>query len=160
MSVYALCTAQSGCKETPTWIPPQTQVYQKVRYFLHFGCHSRSQRSLFIISGWVAVAFLSYKAAHTDLENKVYDPFEILGISAVCIIQCSTLCSSRSVGSNNEGYQVAFQEAITRIVRVLFHALAWKFISFSHPDKVKATANETVEAIANRFVDITKAYKS
>jgi translocation protein SEC63 len=30
----------------------------------------------------------------------------------------------------------------------------------SHPDKVKASVNETIEAIANRFVDITKAYKS
>ncbi|KAF9268418.1 DnaJ-domain-containing protein [Marasmius fiardii PR-910] len=29
-----------------------------------------------------------------------------------------------------------------------------------HPDKVKATANETLEAIQNRFVEITKAYKS
>ncbi|KAG6816910.1 hypothetical protein H0H87_001863 [Tephrocybe sp. NHM501043] len=29
-----------------------------------------------------------------------------------------------------------------------------------HPDKVKATANMTIEAIQNRFVDITKAYKS
>jgi len=33
-------------------------------------------------------------------------------------------------------------------------------IVLSHPDKVKATINETVEDIANRFVDITKAYKS
>lgn len=37
---------------------------------------------------------------------------------------------------------------------------AYKLIIFSHPDKVKATINETVEDIANRFVDITKAYKS
>lgn len=37
---------------------------------------------------------------------------------------------------------------------------AYKLIILSHPDKVKATINETVEDIANRFVDITKAYKS
>lgn len=43
---------------------------------------------------------------------------------------------------------------------MLFYALAWKLIVLSHPDKVKATVNETVEDIANRFVDITKAYKS
>ncbi|KAG1764475.1 translocation protein sec63 [Suillus placidus] len=30
----------------------------------------------------------------------------------------------------------------------------------SHPDKVKATINETLEDITNRFVDFTKAYKS
>ena len=30
----------------------------------------------------------------------------------------------------------------------------------SHPDKVKLTINETAETVANRFVEITKAYKS
>jgi len=30
----------------------------------------------------------------------------------------------------------------------------------SHPDKVKATVNETIEEISNRFVEITKAYKA
>jgi hypothetical protein len=30
----------------------------------------------------------------------------------------------------------------------------------SHPDKVKLSANDTMEAIASKFVDITKAYKS
>ncbi|KIK95455.1 hypothetical protein PAXRUDRAFT_140659 [Paxillus rubicundulus Ve08.2h10] len=35
-----------------------------------------------------------------------------------------------------------------------------KLSKLYHPDKVKATVNETVEDIANRFVDITKAYKS
>ncbi|KAF8837100.1 translocation protein sec63 [Paxillus ammoniavirescens] len=35
-----------------------------------------------------------------------------------------------------------------------------KLSKLYHPDKVKPTVNETVEEIANRFVDITKAYKS
>lgn len=30
----------------------------------------------------------------------------------------------------------------------------------SHPDKVKLTANETMESIQEHFVNITKAYKS
>ncbi len=29
-----------------------------------------------------------------------------------------------------------------------------------HPDKVRATVNQTLEEIQNHFVDITKAYKS
>jgi preprotein translocase subunit Sec63 len=33
-------------------------------------------------------------------------------------------------------------------------------IRHSHPDKVKATANLTIETIQDRFVEITKAYKS
>jgi len=32
--------------------------------------------------------------------------------------------------------------------------------STSHPDKVKVTANLTIEAIQERFVELTKAYKS
>ena len=30
----------------------------------------------------------------------------------------------------------------------------------SHPDKVKATANLTMEAIQDRFVELTRAYKA
>lgn len=30
----------------------------------------------------------------------------------------------------------------------------------SHPDKVKLSGNDTVDTIANKFVEITKAYKS
>ncbi|KAJ8085815.1 secretory subunit [Marasmius tenuissimus] len=35
-----------------------------------------------------------------------------------------------------------------------------KLSKLYHPDKVRATANETIEAIQERFVQITKAYKS
>ncbi|KAF8075961.1 hypothetical protein FPV67DRAFT_1649028 [Lyophyllum atratum] len=35
-----------------------------------------------------------------------------------------------------------------------------KLSKLYHPDKVKATANLTIEAIQNRFVELTKAYKS
>lgn len=84
--VYSLCPAQSRGEETPTWFPAQTQVYQKVRHSLDSEFHSRSQRSLLIIVGWASVTFLSYKVAHAELENKVYNPFEILGISTVRLI--------------------------------------------------------------------------
>ena len=30
----------------------------------------------------------------------------------------------------------------------------------SHPDKVRATANLTIEAIQDRFVELTRAYKA
>ncbi|KAI0329907.1 translocation protein sec63 [Cubamyces sp. BRFM 1775] len=39
------------------------------------------RRTLVIIGGWSIVAFLVYKVKQADNENKVYDPFEILGIS-------------------------------------------------------------------------------
>lgn len=38
-------------------------------------------RSMFLIIGWSVFAFLCYKVAGAKVEGKVYDPFEILGIS-------------------------------------------------------------------------------
>ncbi|KAH7904234.1 translocation protein sec63 [Hygrophoropsis aurantiaca] len=88
------------------------------------------RRALFIILGWSSVAYLAYKAANTiNPESKVYNPFEILGLS--------TGVSEKEIKSH-----------FKKLSRVY------------HPDKVKATVNETLEEIANRFVDITKAYKS
>ncbi|OBZ66644.1 Translocation protein sec63 [Grifola frondosa] len=40
------------------------------------------RRTLILLVGWSLVAFLLYKIANTEIENKVYDPFEILGISS------------------------------------------------------------------------------
>ena len=73
----------------------------------------------------------------------------------------SVFSFSHGAGSDREGNQVAFQETVTSIVRyfLCLHRSS-KLIILSHPDKVKATINETAEDIANRFVDITKAYKS
>jgi translocation protein SEC63 len=36
---------------------------------------------MFIVVGWVALAFVAHRVATTEVENKVYNPFEILGIS-------------------------------------------------------------------------------
>lgn len=40
----------------------------------------RLHRTFFLIGGWAAFAFLTYKVSTTKVENIVYDPFEILGI--------------------------------------------------------------------------------
>ncbi|KAI0269408.1 Sec63 Brl domain-containing protein [Gloeopeniophorella convolvens] len=40
-----------------------------------------TKKSLFTILGWVAFGLLSYKVSTTNIESKIYDPFEILGIS-------------------------------------------------------------------------------
>ncbi|KAG1753320.1 translocation protein sec63 [Suillus lakei] len=88
-----------------------------------------TRKALLITVGWAAVAYLSFKAAHAELENKVYNPFEILNIDT---------------GATEKEIKSHFK----------------KLSRLYHPDKVKATINETVEDIANRFVDITKAYKS
>ncbi|KAF9530979.1 Sec63 Brl domain-containing protein [Crepidotus variabilis] len=82
-----------------------------------------------IVAGWALFGFVSYRASQIKVENKVYNPFEILGIK-----------------SNTPDKEIKSH----------FKQLSRLY----HPDKVKATANLTIEAIQNRFVDITKAYKS
>jgi translocation protein SEC63 len=39
---------------------------------------------MFVLFGWSLVAYLSYKVANAELENTIYDPFQILGIKMVC----------------------------------------------------------------------------
>jgi translocation protein SEC63 len=36
-----------------------------------------------VVGGWVAVGLLSWKILNTKLDIKIYNPFEILGISSV-----------------------------------------------------------------------------
>jgi translocation protein SEC63 len=38
---------------------------------------------MFLIAGWSLFIYLSYKVAGAKIENKVYDPFEVLGLRAV-----------------------------------------------------------------------------
>ncbi|EED84394.1 predicted protein [Postia placenta Mad-698-R] len=87
------------------------------------------RKTIFVIVGWTAVAFLAYKVATTEVENKVYDPFEILGLRS--------------------GVDV-------KAIKSHYKKLSRKF----HPDKVKLSINETIEAVEAKFVEITKAYKS
>jgi translocation protein SEC63 len=42
-------------------------------------------RTAVVVLGWSFMVFLVYKTAGAKIENKVYDPFEILGLSAVSI---------------------------------------------------------------------------
>ena len=42
-------------------------------------------RAWIVVLGWTLFAFLIYKTAGAKMENAVYDPFEILGLSAVSI---------------------------------------------------------------------------
>ena len=42
-------------------------------------------RSLFILLGWAVFGLLAYKVTTTKIDNKIYDPFEILGIKSVSL---------------------------------------------------------------------------
>jgi translocation protein SEC63 len=89
-----------------------------------------TKKTTLLLAGWSILGFLVYNASNTESHNnRVYNPFEILGIST---------------GTTEKEIKSHFK----------------KLSKLYHPDKVKATVNETVEEIANRFVDITKAYKS
>ncbi|KAI0029685.1 Sec63 Brl domain-containing protein [Vararia minispora EC-137] len=42
----------------------------------------RSRRAMWVIIGWIVFGVLAYTVSNIRLDNKVYDPFEILGISS------------------------------------------------------------------------------
>ncbi|KAI9572465.1 translocation protein sec63 [Boletus coccyginus] len=88
-----------------------------------------TKRTVILLLGWSVVAFLLHRVRNAQSDNKVYDPYEILGVST---------------GTTEKEIKSLFK----------------KLSKLYHPDKVKATVNETVDQIANRFVEITKAYKS
>jgi len=69
--------------------------------------------------------------------------------------------SQHSAGHARQGHQIPLQKAVEAIVNIQSH-IAYRFVDLnsSHPDKVKATANLTIEAIQEHFVMLTKAYKS
>ncbi|KAG6861500.1 hypothetical protein C0995_015927 [Termitomyces sp. Mi166 len=89
-------------------------------------------RTYFLVAGWILLGFVGYKVANAELENKIYDPFEILGLRV------------NTKGTAEKDIKSHYK----------------KLSKLYHPDKVKATANMTIEAIQNRFVEITKAYKA
>ena len=37
--------------------------------------------------GWAVFSLLAYKVSTTKIDNKIYDPFEILGIKSVSLRQ-------------------------------------------------------------------------
>lgn len=78
-----------------------------------------------------------------------------------CTIRCLTL--RLSVEFFGKGHKVSLQKTFQEIVS--FHIfilllLRCSPLTYSHPDKVKLTGNDTDESVAARFVDLTKAYKA
>ena len=141
----------------------------------------RRRRGLFIILGWVIFTLLAYKVATTKVDNKIYDPFEILGIKSVRIASLTGTCSSLQSLSTSMSilwYSVSDITLISRVLRKKISNLTLKSCPkyckssshhfsrgvadclHSHPDKVKLTGNDTADSVAAHFVDITKAYKS
>ncbi|KAF9468774.1 translocation protein sec63 [Collybia nuda] len=88
-----------------------------------------SRKTYFLVAGWSVLGYVAYRAATAKIDNKVYNPFEILGIKS---------------GTTEKEIKSHYK----------------KLSRMYHPDKVRATVNNTIEEIQNRFVEITKAYKS
>lgn len=74
---------------------------------------------MLIILGWVALIFLAYKVSQYDTEMANFDPFEILGISAVSkkIFAIIVIWDEKQlfffVGSVSRGNQKSLQEALS-----------------------------------------------
>ena len=125
-----------------------------------------SLRTIFVTVGWALFAFLVTRVSSPASESKLYDPYEILGIVKVCgraakLPQANSFSCLLPPGYYREGDQVAVQETLPEIVRLIY-ADHFPVIDLprSHPDKVKLTVNQTAEEVASKFVEITKAYKS
>lgn len=85
---------------------------------------------VFLFLGWTAFLALAYYISQTEVSaGKVYNPFEILGISS----------------SSDE-----------KTIKKHFKRISLQY----HPDKIKASVNQTKEAAEAYFVELTKAYKS
>lgn len=66
-----------------------------------------------------------------------------------------------NIGKHFEGDQVTLQEAFAKIVSIpIYLPFYLSLASNSHPDKVKLSVNDTIEAVEAKFVELTKAYKS
>ena len=103
--------------------------------------------TLFIVAGWTSVVLLSWKLLNTKSDNKVYDPFEILGIRS---------------GSTEKEIKKHYKRLSLKLCVVLTETrveVAY-LVYHSHPDKVKLAVNQTIEEVSSHFVDLTKAYKS
>jgi hypothetical protein len=83
-------------------------------------------RAILITAGWCIFAYLCFKVAGAKIENKVYDPFEILGLGSVSftrheqtsgVMMCPDLLLD--LGSDTERNQITLQEAIAHVVRPL-----------------------------------------
>ncbi|KAL0577555.1 secretory subunit, partial [Marasmius crinis-equi] len=89
-----------------------------------------TKKTTFVLVGWSIVAYLCYKVAGSKLAD----------------------------GKLYDPFEILGIKMGTPEKEIKSHYK--KLSKLYHPDKVRATVNETIEAIQNRFVDITKAYKS
>ena len=121
-------------------------------------------RTAFLLIGWTVCGLLTYKVASAKVENKVYDPFEILGIASVCsaysevgmVYQCfrSRVLQQKKSSHTTRNYLGNCTSAQSSYV------LSELTTCNSHPDKVKLAVNQTMEMVEAHFVEITKAYKA
>ncbi|KAI9833997.1 MAG: secretory subunit [Phylliscum demangeonii] len=90
------------------------------------------KRMLTVLAGWLMIGYMMYLIAVTARTiPRIWDPYDILGIS---------------------------RSASEKAIKSHYKRLSLKF----HPDKIRPdpARNETVEALNERFVQVTKAYKA
>ncbi|KAH8082647.1 Sec63 Brl domain-containing protein, partial [Filobasidium floriforme] len=110
---------------------------RKVKYMKRFATEG-SGLNLLLLAGWTAFFALAYIISQSEgTETKVYDPFEILGLSSA-------------------NRPPILQSSDEKAIKKHFKKISLKY----HPDKIKASDNQTKEEAETYFVELTKAYKS
>lgn len=121
-------------------------------------------RTLCLAAGWALAAFLVYKVLTTEVENKVYDPFEVLGLrsvrSAHTLYMRSVVDCFGMQGVDVKAIKSHYKKLSRKLYVYLHFIVSHISLPRSHPDKVKLGINETMAMVEAKFVEITKAYKS
>lgn len=83
--------------------------------FFVFNC---LHRTYLLLAGWSFFAFVSYKVSQLKVENKVYNPFEILGIKTVrfCICRVWAYLIPCYIAYARQGHKSPLQKPLADIV--------------------------------------------
>jgi len=81
-------------------------------------------RTYLLLAGWSFFAFVSYKVSQLKVENKVYNPFEILGIKTVRFRTCRVWVYLMPcyLEYGRQGHKSPLQKPLTDIVS------EWKYL--------------------------------
>lgn len=107
-TIQRRCSAPSSPRGPSFSVLPRHTAHRWLRY-----------RALVLLVGWSLVAFLVYRVRNVVSDNKVYDPYDILGIATVrpsCYVPSYVLTPSHA-GRHRKRNQIALQKAVENLVR-------------------------------------------
>lgn len=96
MTESLILLSEPGLSKTPllkdnAYKPPNSDLIDGARR-RQAKRERRLKRFTSIVIGWVLFAYMVYLIATAkDVEGKIWDPYDILGISTVCLLRCGVV---------------------------------------------------------------------